>query len=312
MSNNLDFLRAVAVLCVAVFHLLLFNGIEIRALGLCGVLIFFVHTTLVLMFSLERLPEQNRYATFIVRRIFRIYPLSIAVVLFVWFAHIPQTHLAPHYFGFAQLDLKGIFANLALVQNLTGNDSSPGVLWSLPFEMQMYLVLPLLFWASRYRFAIIAAWVLALPVANHYGLWLYVPCFIPGVLAYQRWGKRVLPAWMWPFALFALITAFVTFGKNYYAGWLMCLALGAVLPYFKELPDLKLPKQIAKYSYGIYLTHMLAMWFAFSARNSWPLFVALFIAFPIALYHLIEHPMIRVGIKLSTPAKPKVLAAAAQ
>ncbi len=59
-SPNLDFLRANAVLMVLVFHVLGFFGIrragpfDLEAMGLLGVLLFFVHTGFVLMLSLER------------------------------------------------------------------------------------------------------------------------------------------------------------------------------------------------------------------------------------------------------------------
>ena len=49
--TNLDFMRSVAVLVVAVSHLLLYTG-YVRFIGwsgLTGVTIFFVHTSLVLM-----------------------------------------------------------------------------------------------------------------------------------------------------------------------------------------------------------------------------------------------------------------------
>ncbi len=45
------------------------------------------------MMSLERLERQGRnlISRFYVRRLFRIYPLSVFVVLFIYFLHIPTT-----------------------------------------------------------------------------------------------------------------------------------------------------------------------------------------------------------------------------
>jgi peptidoglycan/LPS O-acetylase OafA/YrhL len=56
-SANLDVLRATAVLMVFCHHLLeygYFSERRVSGLGQFGVLIFFVHTSLVLMMSMER------------------------------------------------------------------------------------------------------------------------------------------------------------------------------------------------------------------------------------------------------------------
>ena len=52
-------------------------------IGTFGVLIFFVHTSLVLMYSMERSDMRGEalFANFYIRRIFRIYPLSVLAVL---------------------------------------------------------------------------------------------------------------------------------------------------------------------------------------------------------------------------------------
>ena len=84
-SPNLDALRACAVGFVVLSHIPYFVGWEdpgwyrIKALGHLGVAMFFVHTTLVLMMSLER--SGHAAGPFLIRRFFRIFPLSMAVVL---------------------------------------------------------------------------------------------------------------------------------------------------------------------------------------------------------------------------------------
>jgi peptidoglycan/LPS O-acetylase OafA/YrhL len=60
---------------------------------------------------------------------------------------------------------------------------------------------------------------------------------------------------------------------------------------------------IAKYSYGIYLSHILVLNFAFrtlalqSGLVRWSVFIVLAGAVPFLVYHLLEAPMIRVGRK---------------
>src|SRR5512146_1173960 len=75
---NLDLLRTVAVALVFFSHL--FMTLKIRfmgELGHLGVLLFFVHTSFVLMMSMERLGLRGPrlFWVFMIRRAFRIYPL---------------------------------------------------------------------------------------------------------------------------------------------------------------------------------------------------------------------------------------------
>lgn len=80
---NLDLMRSFAVLAVVFDHTWLAavgsaHGYTlVTSIGFFGVCLFFVHTTLVLMWSLER---QSSPFKFYVRRVFRIYPLAILFV----------------------------------------------------------------------------------------------------------------------------------------------------------------------------------------------------------------------------------------
>src|SRR4030088_2844768 len=83
-SANLDFLRSGAVLMVLVNHLTRhYHFDRFDDVGLFGVLLFFVHTSLVLMYSMQRSPMAGfaLVIAFYIRRFFRIYPLSILAVL---------------------------------------------------------------------------------------------------------------------------------------------------------------------------------------------------------------------------------------
>jgi len=87
-SVNLDFLRSVAVMSVFVAHLMdtALNDWSVGSLGRFGVVVFFVHTSLVLMGSLHRLEKTAKSDTslvlaFWIRRFFRIYPLPCCL----WF-----------------------------------------------------------------------------------------------------------------------------------------------------------------------------------------------------------------------------------
>src|SRR5687767_9569805 len=94
-SANLDVLRAFAVSYVVISHTFAVSDyhqvgvIHLPWLGRLGVLFFFVHTCLVLMRSLERssstISGWQLWTHFYVRRVFRIYPLSILFVIGVVF-----------------------------------------------------------------------------------------------------------------------------------------------------------------------------------------------------------------------------------
>jgi peptidoglycan/LPS O-acetylase OafA/YrhL len=147
-QRNLDVLRACAVLGVLANHLdVAVNDPSMTRqwianwLGRAGVLAFFVHTSLVLMSSLER--QSGGAVAFYIRRALRIYPLAMFAVLAVRLFHItpwiPQIGRQAH---FTLASWKAVGANMLLVQNLVGVRDITSVLWTLPIEVQMYLVLP--------------------------------------------------------------------------------------------------------------------------------------------------------------------------
>src|SRR5437667_4195908 len=96
LSANLDVLRAIAVLLVLAQHLCKrmyvdrIGWIPTSSLGHFGVLLFFVHTSLVLMYSMDRSGPTgpSLLKNFYIRRIFRIYPLSILTVLVAFLLHL--------------------------------------------------------------------------------------------------------------------------------------------------------------------------------------------------------------------------------
>ena len=324
-SPNLDLLRSVAVLLVVISHTPLIQDsmaaypASIGALGLLGVVIFFVHTSLVLMLSLERqtlaFGAKRRAIIFFIRRTFRIYPLSIAVVL----------TLTLIVMAFGQHPYIGTtLSNLFLIQNLTGSTSIPGPLWSLPFEIQMYTVIPLLFTfaqkAERKASTLIGAmWCLSVlailgawRLGANYHLIKYIPCFLPGILAYTRQYRKprlhpmILFLYVAPMAV--LLPWMVAHGmKPNMLVWPICLVLGLLIPECREVtePHLKaIGKIIARYSYGIYLVHApcldlcfhhlkgVSPWLQYSAF----LIAMTFLAF--AVYHLIEKPFMAMGSRL--------------
>lgn len=311
---NLDLLRAVAVLLVLVAHIcevhdLDYGDVQYR-MGQLGVMLFFVHTSLVLMQSLERqnLEGSALFKRFYVQRLFRIYPLSIVFVLSIYVLG-PQTYT-----------LFELFTNLTLTQNLAYTRNMSGVLWSLPLEVQMYIVLPFLyvFFKNRPVRWLLILWLATIPLAilipgitRRLTIFIFVPCFLGGVIAWRLQDRERLPAWLWPILLALLCVLFGAFSDpraENVGRWSVCLALGLAIPYIRQLetPRLnQLSKTIATYSYGIYLFHYPLLYIAFEylahlpTALQWLLFVSSLWAATYFGYHLIEHPMIKLGVQWS-------------
>jgi peptidoglycan/LPS O-acetylase OafA/YrhL len=351
---NLDILRTVAVSLVFCAHLA--EAMKIRGLGdvgQLGVLIFFVHTSLVLMLSMGRigLSGFRLYFVFLVRRVFRIYPLSILAVLAVITFRIPAVFWIG---GFERVGWRTFFSNIFLTQNLTHSYSILSVLWSLPFEMQMYFLLPVLYLLlTRFPSLKVAffIWLLAIAVASaewalQHGnaniLFLvtpYVPCFLAGVFAWRIMATKPkrLSGFLWIVFLLLLVVAFravdvlrvygpAALGAlqgavrtdhqiwwphylDLVRNWAFCSATGVALPFFRQIRIgwlNGLSRNVALYSYGIYVAHLPVMWLCFDLLHLSSLLVgallsiALTAAFAILLYHLLEHPAIEFGKRLST------------
>jgi len=342
-SRNLDLLRSFAVLLVVGFHIAKFFNWRLETLrvtdfGLLGVMLFFVHTTLVLMFSLERQSAGSRallFLPFMVRRCFRIYPLAALVVAGAYLFQIPSD-LQFGGFHLLHQSAGNLLANLLLVQNVTLQKANPGILWSLPLELQMYLALPAMFlFARRAR----SAWVVMAFWCACVALWFavgfasgvlpladgiirspaeallkftrFAPCFLPGIVAYKLWRQpRILPALLWPVFLALCCAAFVLLSgrQPIESGWVICLSIGLGVSFFREMPEnllAALSKQIARYSYGIYLLHYFAIWVAFAvfrrlnAGLQIAIFVAVLASLSVLLYHAVEAPLIAAGVRIS-------------
>jgi len=324
-SANLDFLRSMAVLMVLFdhlcrhYHLDQLGPVAVANAGFFGVLLFFVHTSLVLMYSMDRsaLSGFALVKTFYVRRFFRIYPLSVLTVLA---AVALQLHATGRDIDFGpRPGFLELISNLLLIQNLTFSPSIVGPLWTLPLEVQMYLLLPFLFlWRKRSFLRLLVLWAVCgllghypqvIPGLAWFSLLLYIPNFLPGVMAFTLPRRPVISAYWWPPFIFSLATAFVL-SPGRRSGGVLCLLLGIAIPLFKEMtfrPLRFVSNKIATYSYGIYLGHSFCIWFALTIFHSWILFLITIVFLPMALYHGLESPALRFGSRLADKlSKPRL------
>jgi peptidoglycan/LPS O-acetylase OafA/YrhL len=319
---NLDLLRTLAVSFVLVDHLLLAKGIQqigswdVSRIGQFGVFVFFVHTSLVLMWSLERRPNT---LDFYIRRAFRLYPLAILTILIAAFVHLPMGGSHGQYLRIGAWTWKALLLNCLLLQEgLPWAGIIYGVTWSLAPEMYMYVLLPCLFfyartvrkvWPLLCIFALVCLVDYRIPGApgNHFAV--LVPDFLAGIVAYVGFMRRkpVLPWWTLLPILAVLFVGYMHV-HHWRSDWLACVLLGLVLPSIKQmqwLPLRRVSHTIATYSYGVYLLHLMAI--AIGIYYLWrlptivqiPLVLAMTAVGAFAAYHLIERPLITFGAKVA-------------
>jgi peptidoglycan/LPS O-acetylase OafA/YrhL len=337
-SANLDILRSVAVSLVLLSHVLHviasrphFEGLSgfINTSGRLGVLLFFVHTSLVLNFSLARIRASglDLFRTFIVRRAFRLYPLSILSVLLVVAFHAPSSPLGETVGHFSW---GTVLANITLTMDLAETPLVLQPLWTLPVELQMYVVMPVIFvllGPARSPRVALGLWLVAaavgwmqpdiavrLPVLN------FAPCFVAGTVAYTLSGlytKRIAGL-LWMPVLLALLYGFcgiertVPYGANNMPlEWMFCLMLGLIIPLFHDSPLVwvnRVASWISRYSYGFYLFHCIALWVGCKVLSGlpepvqWIVALGLLGVMSIGSYHLLEKPAIDLGARLTTPS----------
>jgi len=345
-SANLDILRTFAVSSVLIQHLVStliahagFHNVEVveftSQIGRAGVIAFFVHTSLVLMYSLERMTRSpNRVSLrFYLRRFFRIYPLSIFCITLALILHIPSN-------TWESADIitsRVIVANLFLVQNLITKISVLGPLWSLPYEVQMYLVLPALYYLALRKRGVLylcgllaffcgLGYLIAKESGGHLNMAAYIPCFLSGVLCYSLRDRihAFIPSVLWPPFILLLISLYCLCNLHgnpqFWIGWIFCLILGLAINAFQNSASKPLnaaAEKIALYSYGMYLLHVPALYLVFMVlgiKNLFfgpLLFLALTMVASFITYHIIESPFIDIGRKLSTSPvrKPVILPA---
>ena len=292
----LDGVRGLAILCVLVMHGLYIGplfGLDVMAhpyarvafLGWSGVDVFFVLSGFLITRILVRSKGGPRYfRNFYMRRSLRIFPLYYLVIVLLLYV-LPR----PPASGADQLahllyyqNWRYAFAHGELI------DPARHVTWSLAIEEQFYLVWPAVVWLLSVR-ALRVVCVAAIVGAVGLRVWLVAgvgldgthfltPCRLDTLAAGALLAVVPPPrAWLgWllaPLGVAGLVTTGFVSGSSIPAttaqqtwGLLSALAIGvglltlarssaALQPWFALRPL----QSLGKYSYCIYLTHMLVI-----------------------------------------------------
>ncbi|MFC5753586.1 acyltransferase family protein [Actinomadura rugatobispora] len=149
----LDALRGIAAIAVALHHgcyhyLPQFRHEILRWLdpGNSGVLLFFLVSGYIIPASLERTGSARR---FWISRLFRIYPLLLAVLAVTLLLAVTGLMPLRQRLGEAYDPLGAIAAHLTMMQDLLAVPSALNVLWTLSYEMIFYLLVVALFALGR-------------------------------------------------------------------------------------------------------------------------------------------------------------------
>jgi peptidoglycan/LPS O-acetylase OafA/YrhL len=223
--------------------------------------------------------------------------------------------------------LSAIIANLLLVQNLISHVDVLAPLWSLPLEVQMYLLLPIVFlgikrWRSFSNPIVLVAVGVALKIIEgrlarllgYTPLLTYSPWFFMGIVAFSRGytarfrSSLYAPVLLLFLALCYLVPNLIPGSRSGWVVWAIGFSFAWLLPGFRQvrLKIVRIPaKLIARYSYGVYLSHVPILWFAFRVCHFRSMTVAVGITamliaiIPPALYHLVEEPMMSIGARIA-------------
>jgi peptidoglycan/LPS O-acetylase OafA/YrhL len=293
-NNNFDLLRLIAALQVfyghAVWHLEIKSRIS-TIFYFPGVLIFFTISGFLIFQSLERNKNINQY---FINRIIRIYPallvcFTITIILLLFFQIISFKSLA------SVTILKWIITQITVFQFWTpdvlrvwGVGTPNGSLWTIPVEIQFYLLLPILIFTLTkikliYKFTILIILSIGANIilrklelkdtenilVKLFGVSIfpYLSYFLIGSILSLKWQyvKRIIEgkAIVWIITFFVFIYIFKVYPEykpiNFYGFIVNILLSICTISFTHSMPRLSNILRGHDISYGIYIYHLLVL-----------------------------------------------------
>lgn len=341
--NNFDFIRLTAASMVVLGHSFILVGARPHSMlghsvSTMGVLIFFSISGYLVTRSWQNDPNVFRFFFRRARRILPALALVVLISIFVIGALLtplsfPDYISHPHtirYFGnmilYVSYTLPLVFANNIYPHAVNGS------LWTLPVEVGMYALTPLLVLLGRGRVPLLAALALAIWLAVHalvgrptpilfagtefWSASMLAPYFVMGAVIARFRLEAWLDARLGIAALLALHFAPLAPGTR---ELLLCLLLPyAVLAVgLRSWPLLRSAGRFGDASYGIYLwsfpVQQLTVHFIGAAGGRWGNFA---IAMPVSLalgllsWHLLEKYALRLHVPRGSSGTTTAVASA--
>lgn len=244
--DQIDYIRAIASLGVALYHL---GGKSVPFLRntWTGVEMFFVLSGFIICWTLPHNYSFRQFFSFIGRRLLRIEPpylISIGLILIG--CAIFDVNFNPNW--------QNILGHIGYANNFTGREYLNPVYWTLGIEFQYYLFIGIFFpvVASKYGpwfllcLSVIPLFI-ELPGTN---LFDFFPAFAIGMLyyLYHRRSLKLLPAIL--FGLLILVCGTLQLG------WLETIAITITLIFLiSPLKSNRFVRFFSNISFSLYLTH---------------------------------------------------------
>jgi peptidoglycan/LPS O-acetylase OafA/YrhL len=244
--QQVDYIRAVASLAVALFHM---GGKTLPGLkyGWLGVYLFFLLSGFIICWAIPKNYSLNLSGKFVSKRIIRIEPpyiISIGLVLL--YNYLFNINYTP--------DWLNVLHHIAYINNFTGKPYLSPVYWTLGIEFQFYLFVALCFplivsrWGASWSVLLSALpLVVSFPGSTLAG---FFPVFAMGILYYLYFTKQLN---LIAVALYILPVALCSF---LILGWMpTCAALLALLILILPVKSNATVRFFSKISFSLYLTH---------------------------------------------------------
>ena len=323
--DGLQVARALAALTVAYFHsYMIFNSWPQATLfpipgakehGYLGVNFFFVISGYVISAVCDK-PNFSVRA-FVIKRIFRLYPVYWAVVLAMILLKLCGVFI-PTSFKFLN-----ILYSMTLLPHAETAQPFLAVTWSLEFEIVFYLLAALItpifgLWGLAAVLFGLVYWTFHNwePAFSFHLLRTLNADFLAGVLAYLlRKPLSAVPAWLLiPCGLFGyynVVSGWLIPFSGTLGGFLLVSALAHAKWRWRS-PPLRWLVTVGDASYSLYLIHFVVIWIfvklaerlgappAWTAEPMRFIYLGICVWLSIQAYRFIERPMMEVGNRLAS------------